>query len=288
MIIVERPTDMYYFPIANNFVIRLTENNIRYCEVLINDVNRLVFYPFGNSIYMNLKESLKGLFLDSSNLVQGYRVKITINTYTAAVLPVATQTFFYTLLPFGVNYSESIIRMQQPISSDFLATPIRVVRWVSYPFSAIKYNANGAAIVTTADGLIIETRAETCGTYLRFVNDYGGWSYWLFNKANIVKQTQDLGQIYNDYNSFGNTVTPEIQRGKDSNDVYSCTSGVLRDWEQLIVKPIFSSPLVQYWNGDKWLSVRLTSSSYQTKTTKHKNIDYSITFALPDDNNVNI
>ena len=288
MIIVERPNDSFYIPMANNFVIRLTENNMRYCEVLINDVNRFVFYPFGNAIYMNLKDNFKSLFLDSYNLMKGFRVKVEIKTFGAGTLPIATQVFNYTLLPFGVNYNEQPTKLQVPTSGFFVASPLKIVRFGNLPITAIKYDVNGTAIFTMADGITVIDRPETCGNYFRYLNKLGGWSYWLFNSGTKTKQTQDLGEIYNDYNNFGNTYAPTIYRGKDSNDVITCNSGMLEDWEQEIVRPILTAPNVEFWNGTKWLSVKVAASNYNTETMKHRNIDFSFIFTFPDDNNISI
>lgn len=287
MTITEKPNDIYYIPIGNNFVIRLNEVGLKYCDVLINDVHRFVFYPFNDNIYMNLKDVFKSLFLSSFELVKGYRVKVQIRTFGTGVNPIATEILNYTLLPYGVNYYEPIEKLQQPIAQDFLASPVRVVSWLGLPFSAIKYNSNGDPINTT-DGLIIEQREQLCGNYLRFFNALGGYSYWLFNEGTRTKQTQDLGEIYNDYNSFYNTYAPTIYRGKDSNELITCASGNLQEWEQDIVRPIFVSPLVEFWNGYKWLSVKITGSNYLIQTTKHKNLEYTISFVFPDDNNINI
>lgn len=290
MTITEKPNEQFYTPLANNFVIRVTEPTSAFLEVTIDDIKKFIYYPFAGSYYLNLAENLRAYYLDSLNLLKGFRSKIVLKTFVnGSLTPIDTKTYYYTLLPFGVNYGgDPVGKLDVPTSGDFIAGETKIVRFGSLPVGVYKYDVNGALSLLSS-GVTIVDREELCnGVYLRFLNDRAGFSYWQFTQGVKSVTTEDLGDLFNDYESFYNTFAPEIHRGKNSREKITTTTGVLSKWEQKIVNPILTSPLVEYWNGSKWLQVKIAANETQISTEKNESIEYQITIIFPINNNITL
>lgn len=85
------------------------------------------------------------------------------------------------------------------------------------------------------------------------------------------------------------THSPVIQMGKEVRKIYTCSSGMLKEYEHDIVKDIFSSPKVYLMtqgydfqrNDGFWLEVKVTSNNVKVKDAKNKSIEYILTFEVP-------
>ncbi|QEE50114.1 hypothetical protein FUA48_11140 [Flavobacterium alkalisoli] len=128
------------------------------------------------------------------------------------------------------------------------------------------------------------------GVYLKWLNNYGGYSYWLFeNTYSIDRSTQQIGELDRDYfnleNSFGRTT----QIGKESMDTLKITAELLNDDERRIVQGILESPKVYLFTGkplsqngkNNWMEVTLKTSNARIKNPKQQLTNFTFDIELP-------
>jgi hypothetical protein len=129
------------------------------------------------------------------------------------------------------------------------------------------------------------------GVYLKWINEYGTWSYWLFSKINKTEMTTSTQGFYNvDYLDITQTRTVELSTGKKAQDVISLNAQTLTENEINQVKSIFVSPRVELYNGvygqtndipdfnKLWQTVQVADGSVLIKQTKRGlvNVDFQI------------
>ena len=128
------------------------------------------------------------------------------------------------------------------------------------------------------------------GHYIKWLNQYGGWNYWLFNCVHKrTRGTKSIGFVNNDFNDVSSTVSSFLSLGKESQDLLTLVSEGMSEVEQDVLNDIFDSPKVYYFTGTRltqvtnvsWLAVDLKSSSQTIKDFKTNYIKYILDFDLP-------
>lgn len=142
--------------------------------------------------------------------------------------------------------------------------------------------------------VLLEKRSGLCGVYLKWKNQFGGWSYWLFErKHQVERKTKNLGFINNDYQNLdNNNFIKNI--GKTSYDTYNIGSVNVDVHDQELVMSILESPKVYLYLGvnfakdeeTDWLSVNLDTDSAIVKNYKDRPMDISFDIELPERNNL--
>ena len=140
--------------------------------------------------------------------------------------------------------------------------------------------------------VLLEKRSGLCGVYLKWKNNFGGWSYWLFErKHKVERKTKNLGFINNDYQNLeNNNYIKNI--GKTSFDTYNIGSINVDVTDQELVLSILESPKVYMFMGvdfakdetTDWLSVNLDTDSAIVKGYKDRPMDVSFDIELPERN----
>lgn len=139
----------------------------------------------------------------------------------------------------------------------------------------------------------LEKISDNCdGHYFKWVNELGGWSYWLFPFGNRNRRTRDLGELNNDFNNLDITTSPTVQLGKTSNDTIQLTSDVVNEKESIVLNSIIDSPKIYLFTGqpfakanfNDWLEVSLTTSDIRIVNAKEKLNRFNLTFELPQRN----
>lgn len=139
----------------------------------------------------------------------------------------------------------------------------------------------------------LEKESESCtGHYIKWVNDLGGWNYWLFYFGNRNRKTRDLGELNNDFNNLDDTISPTVQLGKTSNDTLQVTSEVVSYDQSILLKTIIDSPKIYLFTGqpfakanfNDWLEVSLNNSDVRVENARQKENKYNFTFDLPQRN----
>ncbi|WP_417368802.1 hypothetical protein [Flavobacterium beibuense] len=128
------------------------------------------------------------------------------------------------------------------------------------------------------------------GAYLKWLNSFGGYSYWLFeNTYSIDRSTKYMGEIDNDYNNIDRSFGRSIQIGKESIDSYKITAELLSENERRIVEGILESPKVYFFTGkplsqnnkNNWVEVTLKTGSARVKNPKQPLTNFTFDIELP-------
>ena len=136
-----------------------------------------------------------------------------------------------------------------------------------------------------------------CGVYLKWINQYGGYSYWLFNEFyQVNKSTRSLGVINNDFFNLEDTLSQTKQLGKDSSDTWIIFSDDLKPNDMNIVKGILTSPKVYLFTGvrfsqnnfNDWLEIDVKTSTAIIKQPREDKGELKINIELPNDYNIKL
>jgi hypothetical protein len=128
------------------------------------------------------------------------------------------------------------------------------------------------------------------GNFVKWLNNYGGWSCWLFNCRHLRgRKTQDLGSVFNDFKNVAETTTPYFELGKNSQDSLTLLADGLDLNAQEVIDGIFDSPRLYYFTGIRlaqvtavsWLGVRLKSDNNLIKDYNRIIKNYKIELELP-------
>ena len=139
----------------------------------------------------------------------------------------------------------------------------------------------------------IENITEVCGGhYLKWLNAFGGWNYWLFYKGNDTLTTKDLGTIYNDYEDVVDTISPYVAIGKTSENNITVKQELITPNEMLILNDLLESPKVYLFTGTQneivqpndWLEVTIKAGSFRVVNSREKLNSLSLTIELPANN----
>ena len=64
----------------------------------------------------------------------------------------------------------------------------------------------------------VETIIPNCkqDTYLKWINRFGGWNYWLFRKGRKTLSPKSIGELNNDFNDVEDTISQTLSMGVES------------------------------------------------------------------------
>ncbi|MGL4346886.1 MAG: hypothetical protein ACRCR9_02225, partial [Chitinophagaceae bacterium] len=138
--------------------------------------------------------------------------------------------------------------------------------------------------------LTIDRIDATCGIYLKFLNQYGRWNYWLFDsKVIITRNTRYTQEMENDFYNLEDTISQVLQKGKESNDTLKIFYEQANAEEALILENLFDSPKIFLFTGvryskasiNDWVEVTLKNTSFETKN-KREVYSYFLELQLPE------
>ncbi|MEC4050658.1 hypothetical protein OX284_014560 [Flavobacterium sp. SUN046] len=136
-----------------------------------------------------------------------------------------------------------------------------------------------------------------CGVYIKFLNKYGRWNYWLFDRIFYkTKTTKYLQEIDNDFNNVNDTISPTLQVGKISDTTIKCAAKGLDQNDKLVLDGIINSPKIFLFTGETnnvnknntWIEVRLKTNSLQIFSSKKMLYTYVLELDLPADNTITL
>jgi hypothetical protein len=136
----------------------------------------------------------------------------------------------------------------------------------------------------------IEKITDICeGHYIKWINSFGGWNYWLFYKGNDTLTTKDLGQIFNDYEDVVDTVSPYVSIGKTSENNILVRQDNITQNEMLILNDLLDTPKVYLFTGTpnqnvqckEWLEVNIKSGAFRVSNSREKMNSLSLTIEIP-------
>lgn len=130
---------------------------------------------------------------------------------------------------------------------------------------------------------------QTPQLYVKWLNSLGGWNYWLFESADIVRNTKDLGEIDNNSLDLSDSVSPTIQIGKTSVDRYNITTDVINRQELMVLNDlldsekifIYTKPAFSTYHPTNWLQVSLNTTSVNVQKSKNKFNRFDLVLETP-------
>ncbi len=138
--------------------------------------------------------------------------------------------------------------------------------------------------------LTIEKIPYSSGVYLKWLNKYGGYSYWLFeNTYSIDRSTKQLGELDRDLYNLEDTMARSIQIGKESQETIKIVAEMLTEHESLIVQDILDSPKIYMFTGKpfsqnspkNWIEVSLKTGNSRIKNAKQQLTSFNFDIELP-------
>lgn len=179
-------------------------------------INSLRLYPINNKIVFDISEAIKSFIPEPEHtkpavngdiIKNSIKVTIKFNQFTSLndefdPQPVKTGQEQKTFIRGGYEgFAENLSVTQNAILKDTQT----IGKWLGYPLYIYQLNSNNQIVLNSfIDPSIVENRRELgCNPiYLRFLNNKGGYSYWLFEKWNYQKNTKSLGFIERRKNSL--------------------------------------------------------------------------------------
>ena len=190
-------------------------------------------------------------------------------------------SFYNTDTNYGINYDSYTLG--------------EVVRFIvsrgtfNYQDLELSFGINNFLISDTIN-LEFEYINPTCKQvhYLKWMNQYGGWSYWLFDRGKKSKSIKNIGDVNNDFSNVEDTTSPTINIGKNSDPFLSLEYSSSSEDENLILDDLFESNKIYMFTGipgklsfNDFIEVSIKGSTIVMQNIKRDNIKYEFDIELP-------
>lgn len=151
---------------------------------------------------------------------------------------------------------------------------------------------NFLQITYGSENIIVAIKKEPvrCGVYLKWLNEEGAWSYWLFEGIYTGKLSHRTnGTVNRDYDNLDETMAREIITGKTAYRELSLNTGVIEEYERKILEQIYSSAKcymysnleLQPFTPEDFKAVRVKDTTDEIISTKLNHHKYSVDIQLP-------
>lgn len=157
-----------------------------------------------------------------------------------------------------------------------------------------EFEINGNTSNSQLDVMVVENE---CGVYVKFLNKYGRYNYWLFSRFYFKNRSSKyMGELNNDFENLEDTVSPTLQIGKLSDSTLKCAAKHLNEAEKMILEEIIDSPKILLYKGTPgtisthkdWIEVKLKTSSFQVESPNKKLHTFQIELDLPNRNTITL
>lgn len=120
--------------------------------------------------------------------------------------------------------------------------------------------------------LYITKKQGLCGTYLKWLNQVGGWSYYLFNTHFEDRKVKSLGSFNNSSKNISETVEDVVNLGSASEDEIEVFYSSATPEEKKMINTIFDSPKIYRFLPDPfqnakesdWIAERIKNGTFET------------------------
>jgi hypothetical protein len=138
--------------------------------------------------------------------------------------------------------------------------------------------------------LLMEYEQNNCegGHYLKWMNQYGSWSYWLFEKGKKTSSIKTIGSLNNDFYDIEDTTSPEVFMGKESNPNIKIQYSTLSIDENILLYDLFESAKVYLYVGipgtnsfNDFIEVNIKSGVFPIHDIKRDNLKLDFEIELP-------
>ena len=138
--------------------------------------------------------------------------------------------------------------------------------------------------------LLTEKTVVECCTpenpfYIRWINQLGGFAYWMFSLNQIYEQSvKTLTTVNPVTDDIRNASYLEYEIDKEAARTVSVGAGNLTDTEYGELLGVTTSPRVEHWDTEagKWLRIHVASGKFETQTrNSRKEIEMDFTLPTP-------
>lgn len=127
------------------------------------------------------------------------------------------------------------------------------------------------------------------GIYLKWINSFGGWNYWLFSKGQEQLKTKDLGVLNNDFNNLEDTLSPLVSLGKTSETTIKVREQRIKEYDKVILSDLLDSAKVYLFTGtpyqrnyaNDWVEVNIASGNFIVENPRSDLYRLDLTIELP-------
>lgn len=143
----------------------------------------------------------------------------------------------------------------------------------------------------------LKRKENTCGVYLKFVNNDGAYSYVHFSKIYTSSlKTRSMDEFNSSYGNLQDLIGGSIILGKEGQESLRLST-IIQDRDKRYFKDLLTSPRVQMYIHNKpyfktnpfaFIDVVLNDGSYTIENTKSHNLKFDVTITLPKENTLNL
>lgn len=137
----------------------------------------------------------------------------------------------------------------------------------------------------------------TCGVYLKWLNEFGCYNYWLFNEQHeSTLSSKSRGVINNDFKNIADTVSTFKSLGRNIGEQMSISVDFLTADDINVLKGIVTSPKVYLFTGERftdntfndWIEVDLSNKEIAIRDFKNNVPEINLTLNLPNYYTINL
>ncbi len=129
----------------------------------------------------------------------------------------------------------------------------------------------------------------TCGSYIKWLNQYGGFNYWLFATSSRAIRTRDRGTINNDFNNIEDSVSERRSLGRDASEQLTVFYENLNDNDIRLLKGMIQSPKIYLYMGERytpralqnWIEITLPNKNMDLNNFRNRVPNGTIVIDLP-------
>jgi hypothetical protein len=259
-------------------------------------VGQSVTFKFNNTGAENIFAaiSVNDIIKITDGVLAGYKFKVTSIAVAGTVY-----TFGFEILSLSLGFfpeEGAVIPFTFEIANDVIDSETytndkRINRIIfSNGTELIELESAYNRLLVNGTELQIEKITDICeGHYIKWLNSFGGWNYWLFYKGNDTLTTKDLGTIFNDYEDVVDTISPYVSIGKTSENNIAVVQDNITQNEMLILNDLLDTPKVYLFTGTpnqnvqckEWLEVNIKSGAFRVSNSREKMNSLSLTIEIP-------
>jgi len=152
----------------------------------------------------------------------------------------------------------------------------------------LRTGVNSVSIISgsTVNDIEIKMIDNPCGVYLKWANDRGNFSEWLFSSVFQEFNNTSTRSLFNvDFSNLSNTVATVLNTGVESGLSFVLNYKNLSENEVLQLRSLLTSPRVELYNGEKndelnslsWQTVIVQNGQFLVSNTKRQTQNISLT-----------
>lgn len=127
------------------------------------------------------------------------------------------------------------------------------------------------------------------GIYLKWINSFGGWNYWLFSKGQEQLKTKSLGALNNDFDNLEDTISPLVSLGKESEISIKVREQRIKAYDKELLSDLLDSAKVYMFTGvpfskntfNDWIEVNLSAGTFVLENPRSDLYRLDLTIELP-------